>query len=382
MSLQRPSVCPCCGDPRHGSFARRRFMLAAGAAVAALALPPRLASADTVPAIAYESVPNPLHLPRDVYFGECSGVAVNSKGHVFVLSRGNTTGPAYAAAATQLLEFAPDGRFIREIGRHLYAWSFAHTVKVDAHDNIWVTDKGSDMVIKFTPDGRVAMVFGRKQEASDEETAPLKHPNPPLAAEPGRFRQVTDVAWDAAGNTYISDGYINSRVAKVDKDGNWLKSWGERGTGPGQFNTPHSIAVDAKGQVYVADRANRRIQVFDGEGNFQRQFTIDVPVPSDARPAIGNVPNEAMIAAGTFAPGAPWAICISPGPNPVLYSSDAFPGRIYKLTLEGKLLGVLGQSGKQLKQFGWIHEMACPKENLLFVAELLNWRVQKLVLHA
>jgi hypothetical protein len=238
------------------------------------------------------------------------------------------------------------------------------------------------MVIKFTPEGRVAMVFGRKQEAADEETGPLKHPNPPLPAEPGRFRQVTDVAWDKAGNTYISDGYINSRVAKVDKDGNWLKSWGERGTGPGQFHTPHSIALDANGSVYVADRSNRRIQVFDEEGNFQRQFTIDVPVPPNARPAIGNVPDEAAIAAGTFAPGSPWAICISPGPNPVLYSSDAYPGRIYKLSLEGEVLGVLGESGKQLKQFGWIHQMACPAENTLFVAELLNWRVQKLVLHA
>ena len=89
-------------------------------------------------------------------------------------------------------------------------------VKCDPHDNIWVTDKGSDMVIKFTPDGRVDMVFGRKLEASDEDTAPLKHPNPPLPAEPGRFRQVTDTAFDAAGNTFISDGYINSRIAKVD----------------------------------------------------------------------------------------------------------------------------------------------------------------------
>ena len=107
-----------------------------------------------------------------------------------------------------------------------------------------------------------------------------------------------------------------------------------------------------------------------------------MPVPPDARPAIGNMPNEAAIAAGTFAPGSPWAICISPGPNQVLYSADAWPGRIYKLTLDGKLLGMLGQSGKQLKQFGWIHEMACPAENVLYVAELLNWRVQKLVLHA
>jgi hypothetical protein len=376
----RPS-CLCCGADPSAIMHRRRFMATAGGAVAGLVLSPRLALADTVPTIAYDSVPNLLRLPTDLYFGEVSGVALNSKGHVFALSRGNTTGPAYGAAATQLLEFGADGRFLREIGHNLYAWSFAHTVKVDHNDNIWVTDKGSDMVVKFTPDGRVDMVFGRKQEASDEGTGPLKHPDPPLPAENGKFRQVTDVAWDAAGNAYISDGYINSRVAKVDKDGNWLKSWGDRGAGPGQFHTPHSIAVDASGQVYVADRGNRRIQVFDGDGKFLRQFTIDVPVPPDAQPAIGNKPGEAEIAAGTFAPGSPWAICISPGPKPVLYSADAFPGRIYKLTLDGKLLGVLGQSGKRLKQFGWIHQMACPAQNVLYVAELLNWRVQKLILH-
>src|SRR6516162_2686469 len=217
-------------------------------------------------------------------------------------------------------------------------------VKVDRHDNIWVTDKGSDMVIKFTPAGRVDMVFGRKQEASDEETGPLKHPKPPLAAEPGRFRQVTDVAFDSADKTYI-----NSRIAKVDKYGNWLKSWGERGNGPGQFSTPHALAVDAKDNVYVADRGNHRIQVLDGEGNFLRQMTIDVPVTADAKPAIGNIPSEA-----TFVPGSPWTICITPGPNQVMYTADAWPGRIYKLTLDGQILGVLGESGKQLKQFGWV----------------------------
>jgi len=224
------------------------------------------------------------------------------------------------------------------------------------------------------------MVFGRKQEASDEDTGPLKHPKPPLPAEDGRFRQVTDVAWNKAGDTFISDGYINSRVAKVDKDGNWIKSWGDRGKEPGQFNTPHSIATDARGNVYVADRGNHRIQVFDGDGKFLRQFTIDVPVPLNAKPAIGKIPDEAMMAGGTMAPGSPWSICITPPPNQVLYSSDAWPGRIYKLSLDGKVLGVLGQSGKQPKQFGWIHSMACPSENTLYVAELLNWRVQKLVL--
>jgi DNA-binding beta-propeller fold protein YncE len=342
---------------------------------------PALAQQQTPPIINFESVPNPLRLPDNMYFGEVSGIALNSKGHVFVLSRGNTTGPAYAAAATQLLEFDADGKFLREIGHNLYAWSFAHMLKIDPNDNIWVTDKGSDMVIKFTPEGRVAMVFGRKQEASDEETGPLKHPNPPLPAEPGRFRQVTDTAFDAADNTFISDGYINSRVAKVDKDGNWIKSWGDRGSGPGQFNTPHAIATDVQGNAYVADRGNHRIQVFDNDGNVLRQIVIDVPAPPDAKPAIGNIPSEAQIRGGTFTPGSPWTICITPGPNQVLYSADAWPGRIYKLSLDGKLLGMLGQSGKQLKQFGWIHALACRSENVLWVGELLNWRAQKLVLH-
>jgi len=337
------------------------------------------AQQSAVPEIRYHSVPDFLQLPPDSYFGEVAGVAVNSKKHIFVFSRGNTTGPAYGAATAQLLEFDADGKFVREIGHNLYAWSYAHAVKVDAPDNIWVTDKGSDMVIKFNPEGRVAMVFGRKQEASDEGTGPLKKIKPPLPPVDGLFRQVTDVAWDADGNSYISDGYVNSRIAKVDKDGNWVKSWGEPGDKPGQFNTPHSIAVDAQGQVYVADRGNRRIQVFDGNGKFLRQIVIDVPADSDARPAIGNKPTQTT---GTLAPGAPWTVCITPGPHQVLYSSDAFPGRIYKLSLEGKVLGMFGKSGKQAGQFGWIHEIACPSENELYVAELLNWRVQKLVLEA
>jgi len=337
-----------------------------------------LAQSSSVPEIPYRSVPDFLKLPPNMYLGEVSGVAVNSKGHVFVFHRGNTSGPAYSAAGAQLLEFGPDGKFIREIGHNLYAWSFAHDVKVDRNDNVWVTDKGSDMIIKFNPEGRVVMVFGRKQEASDEGTEPLKHPKPPLPPIDGLFRQVTDVTWDSAGNTYISDGYINSRVAKVDKDGNWIKSWGEPGNQPGQFNTPHSIASDAQNNIYVADRGNGRIQVFDTEGKFLRQIHIDVPFPPDTRPVIGNKPAPDV--KGTFAPGSPWAVCITPPPNQVLYASDAYPGRIYKLSLDGKVLGVLGQSGRQLKQFGWVHEIACPSENELYVGELLDWRVQKLIL--
>jgi DNA-binding beta-propeller fold protein YncE len=353
--------------------------------VVVLALCASGVAAQDVPVIRFDSVAEPLKLPKDLYLGEVTGVAVNSKGHIFVLSRGNTSGPAYAAAAAQLLEFDRDGRFIREIGKNLYAWSFGHAVRVDRDDNVWVTDKGSDMVVKFNPEGRVTMVFGRKQEASDEDTGPLKHPKPPLPPEIGRFRQVTDVTWDPSGNAYISDGYINSRIAKVDRNGRWLMSFGEPGNKPGQFNTPHNIAADAKGNIYVADRGNRRIQVFDGDGHFEREIHVDVPVPPDAQPAIGAVPDVAKLeAAGsalTMAPGAPWTVCITPPPNQVIYTSDAYPGRIYKLSLDGKVLGVLGESGKQLKQFGWIHEIACPSQNVLYVGELLNWRVQKLILH-
>jgi len=357
-------------------------------ALAALfCLPIHMLAQQSVPEIEFHAQTDFFKLPPDLYFGEVAGVAVNSKGHIFVFSRGSTTGPGYGAAAAQLLEFDAEGNYVREIGHHLYAWSFAHAVRVDKEDNIWVADKGSDMVIKFSPEGRILMVFGRKQEASDEGTGPLKHPKPPLPPIDGEFRQVTDMAWDAAGNTYISDGYINSRIAKIDKGGNWIKSWGEPGTGPGQLNTPHSIATDDAGNVYVADRGNGRIQVFDGDGRYLREIHINVPYDHKIRPWMGNVPAEVPATAEAPAPlnktmlnGSPWAICITPGPGQVLYASDGYPGRIYKLALDGKVLGVLGVTGHGPGQFGWIHELACPSENVLYAAELLNWRVQKLTL--
>jgi hypothetical protein len=346
-----------------------------------------LSAQQPVPEIKFQAQTDFFKLPPDLYFGEVAGVAVNSKGHVFVFSRGGTTGPAYGAAAAQLLEFDADGKYVREIGHHLYAWSYAHAVKVDKQDNIWVADKGSDMVIKFNPEGRVSMVFGRKQEASDEGTGPLRHPRPPLPPVDGEFRQVTDMTWDTTGYTFISDGYINSRIAKIDKDGNWVKSWGEPGTGPGQFNTPHSIAADDAGNIYVADRGNGRIQVFNSDGKFLREIRINVPYDRTIHPWMGNMPSEVPATSEAPAPlnktmlnGSPWAICITPGPHQMLYAADGYPGRIYKLTLDGRVLGVLGTTGHGPGQFGWIHELACASENVLFAAELLNWRVQKLIL--
>jgi len=321
-------------------------------------------------------------LPADLYMGEASSVAVNSKGHVFVFSRGNSTGPAYGAAASQLLEFDASGKFIREIGHNLYAWGYAHAVRIDSKDNIWVADKGSDMVVRFNPEGRVTLVLGRKSEASDEGAHPWAHPRPPLPPVDGMFRQVTDMAWDPLGNTYVSDGYVNSRVAKFDKDGNWLGSFGEPGNGPGQLRTVHAIAADKDGNLYVADRGNRRIQVFDGEGHVKRIITIDIPAQNKHLIMYGNNlrgPNSGL---SLFFPGAPWSVCITPpkaGSPQYLFAADAF--RIFKMTLDGHVIGWLGGEGKGLKEFGWIHGLDCPNENTLFAAELVNWRVQKLTLH-
>ena len=356
------------------------------ASAALLLAAPSLAAAQEVetvrstaaPEIAFDGA-DFLQLPKDMYLGEVAGVAVNPKdGHVFVFQRGNTNGPAYGAAAAQMLEFDKAGRFVREIGKGLYAWSYAHNVRLDPEGNIWAVDKGSDMVVKFNPAGRVTMVYGRKPEASDETAHPLEHPKPPLPAVDGQFRQVTDIAWDSQGNGYISDGYINSRVAKVSTDGRWLKSWGSYGTAPGQFDTLHSIAIDAKDRVFVADRGNRRIQVFDTEGKYLREFTIDVPVDTTKGKVVygGETPNAKT---GSQAPGAPDALCMTPGPNPVLFVGDLYPSRVYKVSLEGKVLGVYGQPGRNPGEFGWIHAIACPSEDEIYVGELINWRVQKLV---
>jgi sugar lactone lactonase YvrE len=336
------------------------------------------AAQQSAPDIPFDSVPDFLKLPAGMNFGEVPGVAVNSKGHVFVFTRSNSAGgPAYAPAAAQLLEFGPKGEFIREVGKGLYAWSFAHSVRIDKDDNIWAIDKGSDMIVRFNPAGQIVMVFGRRKESADHETGPWEEVDPPLPHIDGLFRQPTDVAWDSAGNIYISDGYVNSRVAKYDRNGDWVKSWGEKGTAPGQFRLPHAIAIDRNNNVYVGDRSNRRIQVFDTEGKFLRMFTIDVQPDPRTRAVNGNTPTGDRLQAVI---GAPNSICIPPGSQVMFVGESTYPGRIFKVSLEGKVLGVIGRSGRLLKQFSGAHGLACPSENEIYAAETSNWRVQKLLL--
>jgi len=358
----------------------KKYLLTALPLLALLAAP---ALAQNAPQIKFTSVPNFPDLPEGRNLGEVPGVAVNSKGHVFVFSRSNpaVAGPVFGQAAGELFEFDADGHYIREIGKGLYGFAEAHSVRIDKDDNIWAIDKGSNMIIKMTPAGRVDMVFGRRQEGVAEfEGGGMEHPKPGehLPATESSYRLPTDVAWDSKGNTYITDGYVNSRVAKYDKNGDFVKSWGEFGTGDGQFRTPHSIVIDKNDNIYVGDRSNHRVQVFNTDGKFLRKFQIDVPPDMTTKSVNGNTPTGERLAAGI---GAPNSLCIPPdNPNVIFLGESTFPGRVFKIDLNGKVLGVIGKSGRMRGSFSGAHALACPSEYLIYVAESSNWRVQKLIL--
>jgi hypothetical protein len=330
---------------------------------------------NNVPLIAFEVVPNFFKITPDQNFGETLAVAVNSKGNIVVLNHPGTaaSGPLYGNATTQILEFDANGKFLREIGKGVYGLGYAHAVRFDRYDNLWVVDKGTNSVMKFNPAGYVTMNLGRRPEGYEGEYHRLTG----AEARPtdGNFNAPTDIGWDAEDNIYVSDGYGNSRVAKMNKNGDWIKSWGSFGTGESQFRTPHNLQVDKQGNVYVADRGNGRIQVFDSEGTFKKYIWLNAAYDKKRHPVLGNLsPNPPNATA-------PWTLCINTsGPTQYLYAMDTEPGRLYKMTLDGQILGMLGESGRGPKQFNWPHGIACPSENVLFVADMNNWRVQKLML--
>ena len=346
---------------------------------------PAAAATVTVPEIPFDSDTRFLKYSPDMNLGEVLGIAVSSKGRIVVLNHPGSAaaGPLYGNASTQLLEFDATGKYVREIGKGVYGLGYGHGIRFDKYDNLWVVDKGTQAVTKFDPQGYVTLNLGRRSEGPDEPDyfRPLARGGTTPPHIDGYLGGPTDVAWDANDNIFISDGYRNSRVAKFDKDGNWVKGWGVRGPGgahanenPGSFNTPHNIAADRQNNIYVADRNNRRIQVFDADGTFKRFIVLNATYDKKRHPALGNLsenrPDETQ----------PWTLCITNTPTQYLYASDEEPGRIYKMTLDGKILGTLGQSGRGTKQFNWIHGIACPNENTLLVADMNNWRVQKLTL--
>jgi len=340
----------------------------------------------TAPEIPFDAATDFLKYSPDMNLGEVLGVAMNSEGRIAVLNHPGsaTTGPVYGNASTQLLEFDANGNFFREIGKGVYGLAYGHSIRYDRYDNLWVVDKGAHTAVRFNPAGYVTLNLGRRPEGPDEPE--WYHPLGPDAKPPthvdGYFHGPTDVAFDGNDNIYISDGYTNSRVAKFDKSGNWVKSWGQRGPGgvhanenPGSLNTPHNIGVDRENNIYVADRNNRRIQVFDRDGDFVRYLLLNVAYDKKRQPVLGNLnpnaPDETQ----------PWTVCITDTPTQYLYTSDSEPGRVYKMTLDGEILGWFGESGRGSKQFNWIHAIACPSENELLIADMNNWRVQKVTLY-
>jgi hypothetical protein len=337
----------------------RRYLIACAVASAVLMTghvsAQSKAKATNVPEIPFDSVPNFLKWPPGIYMGEGIGVATNSKGHVFVYTR---------TGETRLFEFDQNGAYVKEWGVGLYGFAFAHAVRVDPQDNVWAVDEGTNMVIKFNPQGRVVMTLGRRPEAVEELANFSGSGSAPNSNKPYSFNRQTDVGWDKDGNIFVTDGYGDNRVVKFDKNGRFIKSAGKAGNGPGELRLPHTMAMDAAGNVYIGDRSNARVQVWDNNLNFKTMYD--------------NV-------------GSPWAVCISPGPHQYLFVSNSVPdngdsraaavtGEIYKMELDGTIIGKFGKAGKALKEFSTVHEIDCRNPNELFVSEITDWRVQKILL--
>jgi DNA-binding beta-propeller fold protein YncE len=288
-------------------------------------------TAGAVPDLGYMPVPDIFKLPQGMNFGPCSSVAVTSKGNILVFNR----------SAHALLEFTGKGKYLRSLADGVF--TLPHGLRVDAEDNIWATDIGSHIVVKMSPKGRILMVLGVRGQAREW------HPAGHLRC----FDEPNDIAFGPAGVFYVSQGHGKgeSRVLKFDADGNFLKTWGGQGTGAGQFNVPHSIVTDAKGLLYVADRSNQRIQVFDADGTWLRESKH---------------------------PGTPCGLCLCRDRRHLMMA-HGHTGKIMRLDLNGNVLGATGGQGKGPNRYGEAHFLALDRNENIYVADTLNWRVQKLV---
>jgi hypothetical protein len=387
------------------------------AAAAVLALGSSLVAQGPVPELTFDSATDFIRTPNDIHVGEVAGVGQNSRGDIFIYTR---TGHPYATlgdnrtfyrGGSRLFQFDRNGKFVRELGQDVYGFNAAYGLRIDPQDNVWTIDIGANQVVKFDTEGRVALVLGRKPETISVRPGGSPGPGPivgsglspdqsaadaqgrgaaPAAGGGGRggapqgrgggggrggaqaapgsgtpgssFSRPTDVGWDKQGNIYIADGIgNNNRIAKFDKDGRFIKHWGSTGSADGQFNGIEAMVLDAQGNVYAADVGNKRIQVFDGEGNFKAQFA--------------NV-------------GTPIGMCITRGGTQHLYISHAGDrdgmedAAIYKVTLDGKVVGKFGRAGKLPKEFGIANSLDCRGDNELLVGEMTNWRVQRVTVRS
>lgn len=271
----------------------------------------------------YQPVAHWPTLPPDFKFGLVTAVATDKDDNLFVFHRGKNT----------IAVFDKTGKFLRSWGDNLV--TTAHGLRLDPDGNVWTTDIGNHLVTKYDPNGKVLLTLGTKNKKG---------------ATTDTFNKPADIAFTPAGDVYVADGYGNSRVVKFSREGKYLLEWGTKGKAPGQFNLPHAIFLDAKGRVYVGDRENNRIQVFDPEGKFLAQWTDS---------------------------GAPYGLFLEK--NERMLVADGRGDRVNILDLQGKVLGRWGQKGKELGQFAMPHGICADAQGAVYVAEGDGKRVQKFV---
>ena len=261
----------------------------------------------------------PETMPEGMKFGRVSAVTTDNEGNVYVFKRDPKT--------DQIVVFNSQGKFLRSWGKGMF--TRPHGLRVDRDQNVWALDDSGNHITKFTLDGKVLQTFGVKDKAGNDAKT---------------FNRPTDIAWDSQGNSYISDGYGNRRVVKLDKAGNFVMTWGTEGDGPGQFRLPHSIAVDSKDRVYVSDRENNRIQIFDTSGKLLKTWTH-----LGCTQGMYISPKDEM-----------WIVTHRNNTENVTY--DTLAGQVMKLDVEsGKILGSFESPG---------HMLTATPTGVVFVASL------------
>lgn len=295
-------------------------------------------------ATGYQVDPGWPQRPSQIQWGAVSGVAVDGQDQVWV----------YTRAIPPVQVYDSSGKFLRAWGEGVI--NNAHHVKFDPQGNVWLSDIGNHTVMQFTPEGKLLKTLGTKGVAGEDAT---------------HLNQPTDMAISPTGEIFVSDGYANSRVVHFDKTGKFVKAWGKLGTKPGEFSLPHSIVMDSKGRLYVADRNNVRIQVFDQKGKYLEQWA-NVIVPwglsitkADEIWVCGSSPMQ-WRDQGTFL-GIP--------PKDQVFMKFNTSGKL--LQFWGVPIGQVGQ--EQPGECDWVHTIATDSKGNLYVGDIRGKRAQKFV---